>query len=497
MIPNIVKNFLLKDRETRGYFCVALNEQLNIIQYYGKARLFGITPPKYYLSIAQFLPGIAAESFDSDFEIPFYNITDDHVCNVYFLKQKKTSFLILIDKSEMFQVTQKYQQFAHDDNISKQKFKRLANELEQAKEKLNKSNQEKATLIAMLSHELGTPLTSIIGYSELLMNNHINPQKGLEIINRNAHYLKHMIANTLLFGQSEATEIHAKIESISIQNFFNVLKATLLPSANKKGLSLKMFFKSDEKICIDITRTQQILINLINNAIKYTDSGSVELKFSLLNNHYIFSIIDTGLGIPENLQKGIFNPWERVEESHEKGTGIGLYISQKLAHALKGEIKLKYSKSGYGSIFQLILPVTHKPLAQQTKPLDKLKRLNGKSILIIDDDYDILELIEAMLSSSGLTVYSAINYAKAQQILKDNKINVILTDLNLGHEKATSFIHQLKQQHKTTSVILMSALPDQRKNNEYIHQGFDAVVAKPIDGKLLLSAITNNLKHLR
>jgi signal transduction histidine kinase len=494
MIPAAVKNFILKDRENRGYFCVAVNEQLNIIQYYGKARLFGITPPKYYLSISQFLPGIATESFESDFEIPFYNITENHVCNIYFLKKEKTSFLILIDKSEVFQITQKYQQFAHDDNISKQKFKRIAYELQQAKEKLKKSNQEKATLIAMLSHELGTPLTSIVGYSELLMNNPINPQKGLEIINRNAHYLKHMIENTLLFGQSEASDIQAKNEHISLQNFFNVLKATLLPSASKKGLSLKMFFKSGEKICIDITRTQQILINLINNAIKYTDNGSVELKYSLLNKHHVFSVIDTGLGIPENLQQNIFNPWERVEESHEKGAGIGLYISQKLAHALKGEIKLKYSKPGYGSIFQLVIPVQLPSSDNEAKSKHKKEQIKGQSLLIIDDDYDILELIEAMLSSSGLTLYTAVNYTTAKQILNQQKIDVILTDLNLGPVKASSFINQLKNKYKNTSVILMSAMPDQSKNNEYLKLGFDAVVSKPLDSKLLLSTIIHNLR---
>lgn len=493
MIPAIVKKFILKDRENRGYFCVAVNEQLNIIQYYGKARLFGISPPKYYLSVAQFLPGIATESFESDFEIPFYNISEDHVCNIYFLKKKKNSFLILIDKSEVFQITQKYQQFAHDDNISKQKFKRIAYELQQAKEKLKQSNQEKATLIAMLSHELGTPLTSIVGYSELLMNNHINPQKGLEIINRNAHYLKHMIENTLLFGQSEASNIQTKIEQISLQNFFNVLKATLLPSASKKGLSLKMFFKSGEKICIDITRTQQILINLINNAIKYTDSGSVELKFSLLNDYYVFSVIDTGLGIPEELQDNIFNPWERVEESHEKGTGIGLYISQKLAQALKGEIKLKFSKSGFGSIFQLLLPVQQISVPDDTEVINKRGQLKGKSLLVIDDDYDILELIEAMLSTCGLAVLSAINYSTAEQILSQQKIDVILTDLNLGSVKATSFIQQLKLKHKSIPVLLMSAMTNQSISREYVKQGFDAVVSKPLDSKLLLSTIIENL----
>ncbi|VAW35778.1 hypothetical protein MNBD_GAMMA01-1168, partial [hydrothermal vent metagenome] len=139
MIPDIIKKFLLTNKESQGCFCLAINEKLNIIQYFGKIDIIGIKPPEFDMPIYKFLPALLTEAFDSDFEIPFYNINDSYVCNIYFLKFTKISYLVLVDKSEIFQVTQKYQQFAHDDNITKNKFKRLAEELAVAKQRLNKS----------------------------------------------------------------------------------------------------------------------------------------------------------------------------------------------------------------------------------------------------------------------------------------------------------------------------------------------------------------------
>lgn len=493
MIPDIIKKFLLTNKESQGCFCLAINEKLNIIQYFGKIDIIGIKPPEFDMPIYKFLPALLTEAFDSDFEIPFYNINDSYVCNIYFLKFTKISYLVLVDKSEIFQVTQKYQQFAHDDNITKNKFKRLAEELAVAKQRLNKSDQEKATLIAVLSHEIGTPLTSILGYSELLLNKTGNVKKGLEIIRRNAIHLKQMIDNTLIFGRSEAGGLQVNIEEVAVQNLFNVLKATLLPVAQNKNLSLRMFHKGNEKINIDITITKQILINLLNNAIKYTQEGSIELKFSLKENQYIFSVIDTGLGIASELQDSIFNRWERIEENAEDGSGIGLYICQKLAKIIGAELQLKYSSKEFGSIFQLAIPAWKVIDSKENNTPNCQKKCCGQSILVIDDDRDILELIVALLHPCKLKIYTAINLTKALAILQENKIDLVLTDYNLDTIKASTILNQINKYNKTMPVLLMTAMPTDHAKANYLAQGFDAVITKPIDSKTLCQTIVNNL----
>ena len=493
MIPEGVKKFLLSQKIGSGFFCLTLNDNHHIIQSHGRPHLLGIKAPIINTPVFEFLPVLITESFTADFEIPFYNVNEKFVCNIYFLKQQSHNYLILIDRSEIFQVTQKYQQFAHDDNITKNKFKRLAEQLDKAQEKLKKSNQEKATLIAMLSHELGTPLTSILGYSELMLSNSTDVPHGIEIIHRNAIYLQHLIENTLMFGKTEAREQQIQVESVSINSLFKDLTSSLLPAAENKNIQLINSCHStiEETINIDLTRTKQILINLINNAIKYTEKGCVELQFVKTDTSYTFSIIDSGLGVSKELHEAIFSPWERIEENSEKGSGIGLFISRKLAEAVGGEIVLKSSSKKLGSVFQLILPIQelNQHVASQvigTKDLNK-------SILIIDDDYDILILIEALLESSDLEVFTALNYTKAHHILENEKIDIVLTDYNLGTVTASSFISELQKSCVDLPVLLMSAMPSNSVKTSYIKLGFKDVITKPINRKILLNTIFSYL----
>lgn len=496
MFPGVIKNFLYDNNEKQGCYCLAVNSDQRIVQAFGNHKLLGIKPPTFNMEIIDFLPGILTESFDEGFEIPFYNITSDIVCNLYYLKYPKVSYLLLIDKSEIFNITQKYQQFAHDDNISKNKYKRLSNKLEKAQKKLKTSNQEKATLIAMLSHELGTPLTSILGYSELLLKSNDNCQKNVEIINRNANYLKHMIENTLMFGSSEAEGLETKIEAIQIKNLFGSLKNTILPSATHKNLRLIIDYSSDELINIDITRTKQILINLLNNAVKYTEKGSIELSFTKNLDKYIFSVKDSGLGIPENRQKDIFNPWKRIKENTEKGSGIGLFISQKLSEAIGASLKLQSSNAKDGSIFQLLIPIRESKDKENKVEID-IKVCEGKSILVIDDDDDILFLIEALLKTTRLKIYTSNNFPNAMDILKKQKIDTVLIDLNLGTIKATSCIEPIRKINSSTPILLMSAMPSKNIKNNYQSRGFNGVISKPLNSNTLLDTITRTLKQAK
>jgi len=493
MLPEIVKDFLLTHKEGRNCLCLAINQKHHIIQYFGSAHRLGVQPPQFEMPVSDYLPILQTETFESNFEIPFYNTSENSVCTIYFIKQKSISFVVMVDKSEIFRVTQKYQQFAHEDNISKNKFKRLAQELEVAKQELKKSDREKATLIAMLSHELGTPLTSILGYSELLLRNEINNKKGLEVIHKSANHLKHLIENTLIFGRSEAQGLQIQLNEISIQSLFNEIKATLLSMAQNKGINLQMFHKGADIVTIDVTRTKQILINLLNNAIKYTESGTVELKFSIIKNNCVFSVIDTGLGISKDLQKTIFDPWQRIEENSESGSGIGLFISQKLAKAMGGKLKLKYSSKEFGSIFQLLIPVQRSRTKQTLKDPKAYLPCNNKSILVIDDDQDILDLIAAMLQPCHLKIHTAIDAEAAFKLLSKTKVDIILTDYNLGSVKASSLVTRFKK--LDIPLLLMSALPSETNKQKYIQQGFDAIINKPLNSQNLQKTITNSLSQ--
>jgi signal transduction histidine kinase/CheY-like chemotaxis protein len=492
MIPNVVKNFLLQNKEKQGYFCLQLTNDLLIEQIYGRPQQLGLSPPRKGLKVIDILPGFLPEMYGEEFEIPFYNLSENSVCNIYFINKNEDNFLIFVDKSEIFQVTQKYQQFAHEDNISKNKFKRIAEELELAKQSLKKSNQEKATLIAMLSHELGTPLTSILGYCELLLeedkNNH-----SLKVIHRNSIYLQHLIENTLLFGKTEVDSMSTHIEAINVTDFLGSLVDTILPAAQEKDIFISAQSSEECTINIDVTRTKQILINLLNNAVKYSDQGSVKISCIITKNEYEFLISDKGIGIDSAQQSNIFNPWERVNKNDGKGSGIGLFISQKLANAIGGRLQLKESVRNVGSVFQLILPVKEVAMSQEKNNLSLTTCLHGKTLLVIDDDQDVLDLIEAFLEKTELNIITALSFLDAQAILLKTNIDLVLTDLNVGTAVAPTFLKELRNNKNKVPVVLMSAMPSNKSKEQFIKNGFNKVMLKPFNYNKLLKIITTNI----
>ncbi len=492
MIPEVVKNFLLQNKEKQGFFCLQLTNDLLIEHVYGKPQQLGLSPPKKGLKVLEVLPVFLPEMYNEEFEIPFYNLSEHSVCNIYFIKKHKENYLIFVDKSEIFQVTQKYQQFAHEDNISKNKFKRIAQELERAKQKLNKSNQEKATLIAMLSHELGTPLTSILGYCELLLeedeNNH-----NLQVIHRNSIYLQHLIENTLLFGKTEVDSMSTHIETINVEDFLGSLVDTILPAALEKDIFISAQSSEQGTINIDVTRTKQILINLLNNAVKYSNHGSVKICCHVSKEQYEFLISDTGIGIDVAQQNNIFNPWERVNKNDGKGSGIGLFISQKLAKAIGGQLQLKESTKNVGSVFQLLLPVKEPSVNHENKTPSQTICLQAKTLLVIDDDQDVLDLIEAFLEKTELKVITALSFLDAESILIKTNVDLILTDLNVGAAKAPTFLKELRNDKCDVPVVLMSAMPSNKAKQQFIENGFNNVMLKPFNHNQLLKTITTNI----
>ena len=489
MFPPVLKQFLLKLNEGHGYFCLGIDKNLSIVESHGNPESLGLFPPENGTLITDYLPILISENFTENFKIPFFNINENNVCDIHFIKCENLDYIMLVNKSEIFQVTQKYQQFAHDDNISKNKFKRLAEELNVAKQELKKSNQEKAALIAMLSHELGTPLTSIIGYSELMLNGELD-KNSLKVIHRNAIHLKHTIENTLLFGRSQAKESDIHLEATRSSEFISELKDTLYHFAEDKGLALMTESLADEVIYIDIPKTRQILINLVNNAIKYTESGFVKIVFSVSNHSYIFTIIDSGIGIAEDKLDTVFSPWGRVGESREAGSGIGLYISQKLANSMSGKLYLKSSKKDIGSEFELIIPI-NKP---DIKPLEEnnivTQQQSHLSVLIVDDDEDILDLLTFMLEPSGFVIHRTTTNEDIDDILKTQSIDVLLTDMNLGDVRADSFSKKIKHSYPKLPIILMSAMPSAKLKTNYKKLGFDAIIEKPLQRNKLISLLS-------
>ncbi len=238
-------------------------------------------------------------------------------------------------------------------------------ELKQLNIKLQNADQYKSIFLASMSHELRTPLNSIIGYTGILlmgMTGGLNDEqnKQLNKVNNNAKHLLSLINDILDISKIEANRIELTCEEFNLKNMVNEVIEIIHPKVTEKHLEMTAEVPDDLIIFTDIRRIKQVLLNIVSNAVNYTDSGKIHINAQLLSGKkFRLSVTDTGIGIPENEISRLFQPFQQIDSSltkKNKGTGLGLYLCRKIVTLLKGEISVK-SESGKGSEFIVVMPV--------------------------------------------------------------------------------------------------------------------------------------------
>lgn len=240
-------------------------------------------------------------------------------------------------------------------------------ELEMLNKKLQEAHRLKSVFLANMSHELRTPLNAVIGFGNILLKGMSGPvnenqKKQLKTIKNNGEHLLQLINEMLDVSKIEAGKIELFYEKFSCLELINEVKESFVPLIATKDLVLSVHLSPDIKLNTDRSRLRQILMNLVNNAVKFTESGSVKIAGNFRGeNHMVISVEDTGIGIKEASMSMLFVPFHQLDMSLTKkyqGTGLGLHLSQKLAHLLGGKISAE-SRYGKGSLFSLRIPCTH------------------------------------------------------------------------------------------------------------------------------------------
>ncbi|MFT2090067.1 response regulator [Paraglaciecola sp. 2405UD69-4] len=390
------------------------------------------------------------------------------------------------------------------------------------KERLERINAEtksrsKDRFLAHLSHELRTPLTSILGYTELLLGNQkAEPVKDeLNIILNNGKHLLSLLNDVLDLSKIAAKKLELNPTTIYLNSFLVDIYTLMQVAANDKGIKLRLssITPIPDEIYSDPTRLRQILINLIYNAIKFTDMGSVEIVITSerQDDQYQiqFDIKDTGQGIPTEKIDKIFQPFEQVEDMvsrKEEGAGLGLAISSELATKFNGSISAT-STVGEGSCFTAVVKcgVTankHCAPLSLTKQLanDKqtsLPPLQGR-ILVVDDIPDIRMLIGHITNSFGLTVDFAENGKQAldKAILNlDNHTpyDAIIMDIHMPHMDGKEAVVAIRDQGFSGYIIALTAATMKGVEQQLRTLGFDGVISKPVDKALLHHSLSKVL----
>ena len=374
--------------------------------------------------------------------------------------------------------------------------KRETEELEQAKERAEESDMLKSAFLANMSHEIRTPMNSIVGFSNLLVN------PGLDEAARNM-YVQRIVRNSelLLALISDIIDL-AKIESKQLPLIYGKQKLSVLIAEmkqygleetsrlNKTGIEIITDQAEDDcEIETDVVRISQVMKNLVNNAIKFTESGKVRIgcKASASKKNVTLFVEDSGVGISADNFKLIFDQFRQVDGSNTRkfgGTGLGLAICKNLVEMMGGRIWVESTKC-MGALFQVELPrkailledaaITMKPEKGFAEPIGL-----GMRIMVVDDEQDSLELFYEILSGMGHQVLKADSGFKALQLIEKHPLpKLVFMDDQMDVLSGTECMRIIKDRHDGLKVVVQSAHALVGDRARFLKEGFDAYLPKP------------------
>lgn len=387
--------------------------------------------------------------------------------------------------------------------------KRSEKELIKAKEEAESANRLKSAFLANMSHEIRTPIGIMIGFAELLANAETDEERReyADVMKRNGQQISVLINDILDLSKVEAGRMELQLVDFSI---FSLLKETLqafYKRAWEKQLSLALNIDAEvpEEICSDPVRIKQILWNLIANAIKFTDSGSIQVKLHKINEQVIIDVSDTGIGISAEQQQHLFRPFTQFDDSMTRkhgGTGLGLALSQKLAELLGGSLQLWKSEVGHGSTFRLTLKDQRDAAGQFIKlsataaningiitTPDKKAALSGTRILVVDDTEDNRTLIMHFLKREGAIVDSAADGAEGVMKALAGSFDVVLMDIQMPVQDGYESTRSLRQKGFNKPVIALTAHAMAEIRTKCLEAGYSDYLTKPISAKKLISTL--------
>ena len=382
-------------------------------------------------------------------------------------------------------------------------------------ETLLKSREQ---LISTVSHDLKTPLNTISGYSELIENSSLSEKQKyyLSQITSSSQFISQLVDDLLDFSKLEAGKLPLENVAFSLENIIENAANAVHQQYIEKPVALKIsisesiknkFYKSDP------LRIRQVVNNLLGNAFKFTEKGSVEIRVEELSSaktgvskkneisNIQISVIDTGIGISKEKQELIFNEFTQAETeiAHKfGGNGLGLAISKKLTELLGGTLKVK-SVLGEGSTFTLTLPLQHSNRILPTKTKNVVSSFNSLKAIIIDDDQTMRALLKEILEqlkieSETFSSYEQLKNADSESRV-DTNANFVLTDIQMPNTDGFTLLKNLKKgevkAYKNQPIIAMTGSRE-RNREYYLKEGFAEMLAKPFSKEDLI----NILKHL-
>nr|WP_290225188.1 PAS domain S-box protein [Trichocoleus desertorum] len=385
---------------------------------------------------------------------------------------------------------------------------RLLQQEKAAREEAQRANRIKDEFLAVLSHELRSPLNPILGWSKLLQNGKLDAtrtQQALKTIERNAQLQAELIEDLLDVSRILQGKLNLNVTSINLVSIIRAAMETVRLAADVKSIKVEADFEPNIGLVFgDATRLQQVIWNLLSNAVKFTpEGGQVNIRSERLDSYACVTVSDTGQGIAPDFLPYVFDYFRQSDATTTRkfgGLGLGLAIVRHLVELHGGTVAAASPGVGMGATFTVRLPLMPlQAIANQSSQLSKpFSTLNGTQVLVVDDEPDSREFVAFVLEQAGATVLTATTANEALTLLVRSKPNVLLSDIGMPDMDGYMLMQQVRallpEQGGQIPAIALTAYAGDFNQQQALAAGFQKHISKPVEPEKLIQVISSLIK---
>ncbi|QDK38006.1 PAS domain S-box protein [Bdellovibrio sp. NC01] len=389
--------------------------------------------------------------------------------------------------------------------------KKFEFELMEANRRTEEANRAKSAFLANMSHEIRTPLGAMLGFAQLLSEaENLDPDQRKQVLTvlRNGEHLYRLVNELLDISKIEANKMEIERIEFDLEEVLRDVTSLFALKAQEKGLAFEVRSETPLplRVVSDPTKMRQVVSNIIGNAIKFTERGDVIIRCGMVGDFLFVRVDDTGPGISTENQATLFQPFAQGDVATTRkhgGTGLGLYLSKKMAHALGGDVVLERCDEGKGCTFALSFRLeipdrsrvfhidagTEAHVAKGQAKKTVYDRVDGARVLVVDDVEDNLQLAKLFLSASGAVVECALDARACFELLKQYQFDIVLLDIQMPKIDGYEAVKIIREQGYKVPVIALTAHTMLGERERCLEAGFDGYLGKPINRTALIQTV--------